>query len=108
MGDQPEAARVLVVDDEPGIVDVVSMALHHNGFGVESAGSGREALNLVRRWHPHVMVLDVMLPDMDGFEVARRLAGEHAAVPILFLSARDAAADKIRGLTLGGEEVDGD
>ncbi|MGO9892562.1 MAG: response regulator transcription factor [Solirubrobacteraceae bacterium] len=104
MDDQPEAARVLVVDDEPGIVDVVSMALRHSGFGVESAGTGREALNLVRRWHPHVMVLDVMLPDMDGFEVARRLAGEHAGVPILFLSARDAAADKIRGLTTGGDD----
>jgi two-component system OmpR family response regulator len=104
MDDQPEAARVLVVDDEPGIVDVVSMALRHNGFGVESAGTGREALNLVRRWHPHVMLLDVMLPDMDGFEVARRLAGEHAEVPTLFLSARDAAADKIRGLTTGGDD----
>jgi two-component system, OmpR family, response regulator len=104
MDDQPEAARVLVVDDEAGIVDVVSMALRHNGFGVESAGTGREALNLVRRWHPHVMVLDVMLPDMDGFEVARRLAAEHAEVPILFLSARDAAADKIRGLTTGGDD----
>src|ERR1700744_6368007 len=104
MDDQPEAARVLVVDDEPGIVEVVSMALRHSGFGVESAGTGREGLNLVRRWHPHVMVLDVMLPDMDGFLVARLLAGEHAAVPILFLSARDAAADKIRGLTTGGDD----
>src|SRR6201987_4145952 len=104
MDDRPEAARVLVVDDEPGIVDVVSMALRHNGFGGESAGTGREALDLVRRWHPHVVVLDVMLPDMDGFEVARRLAVEHAGVPILFLSARDAAADKIRGLTTGGDD----
>jgi len=104
MDDQPGASRVLVIDDEPGIVDVVSMALRHNGFGVESAGTGREALNLVRRWHPHVIVLDVMLPDMDGFEVARRLASEHAEVPILFLSARDAPADKIRGLTTGGDD----
>jgi two-component system OmpR family response regulator len=102
--DQLESARVLVVDDEPGIVDVVSMALRHHGFGVESARTGREALNLVRRWHPHVMVLDVMLPDMDGFEVARRLASEHAEVPILFLSARDATSDKIRGLTAGGDD----
>jgi two-component system OmpR family response regulator len=102
--DQPEAARVLVVDDEPSIVEVVSMALRHHGFEVESAATGGEALKLVRRWHPHVMVLDVMLPDMDGFEVARRLAAEHAEVPILFLSARDAAADKIRGLTTGGDD----
>jgi two-component system OmpR family response regulator len=102
--DQPEAARVLVVDDEPGIVDVISMALRHYGFGVETAGTGREALNLVRRWHPNVMVLDVMLPDMDGFEVARRLGAEHAGVPILFLSALDATADKVRGLTIGGDD----
>jgi len=96
--------RVLVVDDEPGIVDVVSMALRYHGFGVETAGSGREALDRVRRWRPHVMVLDVMLPDMEGFEVARRLAAEHAEVPILFLSARDATADKVRGLTTGGDD----
>jgi two-component system, OmpR family, response regulator len=102
--EQPESVRVLVVDDEPSIVDVVSMALRHAGFGVESAGNGRAALEQVRRWHPHVMVLDVMLPDMEGFEVARRLSAEHAEVPILFLSARDAAADKVRGLTTGGDD----
>jgi two-component system OmpR family response regulator len=101
---QPEAVRVLVVDDEPSIVDVISMALRHTGFGVESAGTGREALDSVRRCRPHVMVLDVMLPDMDGFEVARRLSAEHAEVPILFLSARDATADKVRGLTMGGDD----
>jgi two-component system OmpR family response regulator len=102
--DKPEGVRVLVVDDEPSIVDVISMALRHNGFGVESAGSGREALDWVRRWRPHVIVLDVMLPDMDGFEVASRLSAEHAEVPILFLSARDATADKVRGLTTGGDD----
>jgi two-component system OmpR family response regulator len=80
------------------------MALRHHGFGVETAGSGHEALDLVRRWRPHVMVLDVMLPDMEGFEVARRLSAEHAEVPILFLSARDATADKVRGLTTGGDD----
>jgi two-component system OmpR family response regulator len=92
------------VDDEPSIVDVVSMALRHHGFGVESAGTGKEALDQVRRWRPHVMVLDVMLPDMEGFEVARRLSAEHAEVPILFLSARDSTADKVRGLTTGGDD----
>jgi two-component system, OmpR family, response regulator len=102
--DQSESARVLVVDDEPGILDVISMALRHHGFGVQTAASGREALDSVRKWHPHVMVLDVMLPDMEGFEVARRLAAEHAEVPIVFLSARDATADKIRGLTTGGDD----
>jgi two-component system OmpR family response regulator len=93
-----------VVDDEPSIVDVISMALRHHSLGVESAPSGREALDRVRRWRPHVIVLDVMLPDMEGFEVARRLPAEHAEVPILFLSARDATADKVRGLTTGGDD----
>ena len=102
--DREERARVLVVDDEPGIVDVLSMALRHHGFGVQSTDNGQDALERVRRWRPHVMVLDVMLPDMEGFEVARRLAAEHAAVPILFLSARDTTADKIRGLTTGGDD----
>jgi two-component system OmpR family response regulator len=104
MVETPEGPRVLVVDDEPAIVDVVSMALRHHGFGVEAVGSGREALEVARRWRPHVMVLDVMLPDMEGFEVARRLSAEHAEVPILFLSARDAPADKVRGLTTGGDD----
>jgi two-component system OmpR family response regulator len=102
--DHPELMRILVVDDEPSIVDVVSMALRHHGFDVEAAGTGKAALDQVRRWRPHVMVLDVMLPDMDGFEVARRLSAEHADVPILFLSARDATADKVRGLTAGGDD----
>jgi two-component system OmpR family response regulator len=98
-GDQP---RVLVVDDEPNIVDVVSMALRHNGFDVDVASTGAGALARVRDWRPHVLVLDVMLPDIDGFEVARRLSDEHSGVPILFLTARDATADKVRGLTTGG------
>jgi two-component system OmpR family response regulator len=80
------------------------MALRHHGFGVQAAASGKEALDQVRRWRPHVMVLDVMLPDMEGFEVARRLSAEHADIPILFLSARDATADKVRGLTTGGDD----
>jgi two-component system OmpR family response regulator len=102
--DPPESLRVLVVDDEPSIVDVISMALRHHGFTVEAAGTGRDALEQVRRWRPHVMVLDVMLPDMEGFEVARRLSAEHADVPILFLSARDSTADKVQGLTTGGDD----
>jgi two-component system OmpR family response regulator len=94
--------RVLVVDDEPSIVDVVSMALRHEGFTVEEAGSGSEALARVRERPPDALVLDVMLPDIDGFAVAERLAAERVAVPVLFLTARDATADKIRGLTTGG------
>jgi two-component system, OmpR family, response regulator len=100
----PQEVRVLVVDDEPSIVDVISMALRYQGFGVEAAVTGQEALERVRRWRPHVIVLDVMLPDMLGFDVARRLSAEHAAVPILFLSAQDSTADKVRGLTTGGDD----
>jgi len=98
MTDQTEAHRVLVVDDEPNIVDVVSMALKFQGFAVESAGTGADALNAVAVFHPHLMVLDVMLPDMEGFDVAQRLGAQRARVPIIFLTARDDTADKIRGL----------
>ncbi len=94
--------RVLVVDDEPNIVDVVSMALRHNGFEVAEAATGAAALEQVRNWHPNVLVLDVMLPDIDGFEVARRLRAERAGLPILFLTARDATTDKVWGLNAGG------
>src|ERR1700760_2371995 len=103
VGEQ-EQLRVLVVDDEPNIVDVVSMALRHNGIEVEAAATGSGALSQVREWRPHVMVLDVMLPDMDGVEVSKRLTNDRAGVPILFLSARDATADKVRGLTTGGDD----
>ena len=102
MSTDVEGLRVLVVDDEPNIVDVVSMALRHNGFDVDTVVTGAGALARAREWRPHALVLDVMLPDIDGFEVARRLSDEHAQVPILFLSARDATADKVRGLTTGG------
>jgi two-component system OmpR family response regulator len=99
-----EQARVLVVDDEPNIVDVIAMALRHHRFEVETAATGRDALDLTRRRPAHVMVLDVMLPDMGGFDVAQRLASEHAGVPILFLSARDSTADRVHGLTTGGDD----
>jgi two-component system OmpR family response regulator len=96
--------RVLVVDDEPNLVEVVSMALRFQGFSVETAGNGREALAAVRSFKPHLMVLDVMLPDMEGFEVATRLGAQRAEVPIIFLTARDATEDKIRGLSGGGDD----
>ena len=96
--------RVLVVDDEPNIVDVVAMALRFQGFEVASAATGREALSAVESFRPEVMVLDVMLPDMEGFEVAERLGAERGHVPILFLTARDASEDKLRGLTTGGDD----
>jgi two-component system OmpR family response regulator len=97
-------ARVLVVDDEPNIVDVISMALRYEGFEVVSAGTGSEALAQVRDTRPHVMLLDVMLPDMEGFDVAKRLGAERARVPIIFLTARDATEDRVRGLTVGGDD----
>jgi two-component system, OmpR family, response regulator len=98
------AARVLVVDDEPNIVDVISMALRYEGFEVASAATGAEALTAVRDQRPHVMLLDVMLPDMEGFDVAKRLGAERARVPIIFLTARDATEDRVRGLTVGGDD----
>ncbi|HWF56242.1 MAG TPA: response regulator transcription factor [Solirubrobacteraceae bacterium] len=99
-----EQVRVLVVDDEPNIVDVISMALRHHDFAVETAATGHDALELTRRHPAHVMVLDVMLPDMEGFEVANRLKSEHADIPILFLSARDSTEDRVHGLTTGGDD----
>jgi two-component system, OmpR family, response regulator len=104
VSEPPERLRVLVVDDEPSIVDVVSMALRHHGFDVSSVDTGTGALAQVRDWRPHAMVLDVMLPDMEGFEVARRLSEQRAGIPILFLSARDNTSDKVRGLTTGGDD----
>jgi two-component system, OmpR family, response regulator len=104
MPDSPSANRVLVVDDEPNLVEVVTMALRFQGFTVESAGNGREALAAVASFKPHLMVLDVMLPDMEGFDVAARLGAQRASVPIIFLTARDATEDKIRGLSGGGDD----
>jgi two-component system OmpR family response regulator len=104
MPDSPSGNRVLVVDDEPNIVEVVSMALRFHGFTVESAGNGHEALAAVASFKPHLMILDVMLPDMEGFDVAARLGAQRASVPIIFLTARDATEDKIRGLSGGGDD----
>jgi two-component system OmpR family response regulator len=99
-----ESFRILVVDDEPNIVDVVSMALRYQGFVVESARSGQGALTAVRSFRPDLIVLDVMLPDMDGFDVAGHLGAQRSEMPIVFLTARDATEDKIRGLTTGGDD----
>jgi two-component system OmpR family response regulator len=96
--------RVLVVDDEPNIVDVLAQARRFQGFGVETAATGEEAIARVSAFRPHLMVLDVMLPDMEGFDVAQRLGAQRAEVPIIFLTARDATEDKIRGLTTGGDD----
>jgi two-component system, OmpR family, response regulator len=99
-----DTIRILVVDDEPNIVDVIAMALRYQGFAVESAANGRDAIAAVSDFKPHLMLLDIMLPDMEGFDVARRLGGERANLPIIFLTARDATEDKVRGLTSGGDD----
>ena len=106
MIDQADAtsARVLVVDDEPSITDLLAMALRYEHFAVQVAHSGREALDAVEEEEPDLVVLDVMMPGIDGFEVARRLRNSGAHVPVLFLTARDATEDKVRGLTLGGDD----
>ena len=99
--------RVLVVDDEEHITELVAMALGYNGFEVERLSSGRAALEAVVRRRPDLVGMDVMLPDLDGFEVARRLRqaeGAGTRVPVIFLSARDATSDKVEGLRLGSDD----
>jgi two-component system OmpR family response regulator len=100
---QPEA-RLLVVDDEPNIVELLSASLRYAGFEVATASTGSEAVTEAHRFRPDLVLLDVMLPDVDGFQVVRRLRGAGARVPVLFLTARDATEDKVTGLTLGGDD----
>jgi two-component system OmpR family response regulator len=83
---------------------MLEAALRHHGFDVTSAATGRSALEAVSTSKPDLIVLDVMLPDLDGFEVCRRLRADGSRVPVLFLTARDATEDKVRGLTLGGDD----
>src|SRR5215218_10420561 len=99
-----DSHRILVVDDEPNIVDVISMALRFQDFEVHSAGDGAGAIAAVSSFKPHLIILDVMLPDMEGFDVARRIGAQQARVPIIYLTARDATEDKIRGLSMGGDD----
>jgi two-component system OmpR family response regulator len=96
--------RILVVDDEPRITVLAAMPLRYDGYEVEKAGTRRAALRAVESFRPAMIVLDVMLPDMDGFAVTERLTADRVKVPILFLTARDAVEDKVRGLTLGGDD----
>jgi two-component system, OmpR family, response regulator len=107
-GEQPEApARVLVVDDEESITQLVSTVLRYEGFEVETASDGRTAVKRAAGFDPDLVVLDVMLPDLDGFEVYRRLAVGPRRVPVLFLTARDQTADRVHGLTLGADDYVG-
>jgi len=96
--------KVLVVDDEPSIVDAVATSLRYEGFEVEEATTGRAALAAAQERPPDLIVLDVMLPDLDGLEVTRRLRQDGIHSPVLFLTARDALEDKVAGLTVGGDD----
>jgi two-component system OmpR family response regulator len=96
--------RALVVDDEPAISELVSMALRYEKFEVRTASSGRDAVAEAKEFNPDIIVLDIMLPDFDGLEVMRRIRADNADVPVLFLTAKDAVADRVVGLTAGGDD----
>ncbi|WP_018222798.1 response regulator transcription factor [Salinispora pacifica] len=97
-------ARLLVVEDDPNILELLSASLRFAGFDVATATSGSAALSTAKTHRPDLVVLDIMLPDLDGFEVIRLLREGGARTPVVFLTARDATDDKIRGLTLGGDD----
>jgi two-component system OmpR family response regulator len=101
-GGQP--TRLLVVEDEPSICELLAASLRYAGFDVVTAAAGGEAVEKAGRHRPDLIVLDIMLPDMDGFDVVRRLRSGGSHTPVVFLTARDATDDKVRGLTLGGDD----
>ncbi len=99
----PEA-RLLVVDDEPNIRELLSASLRYAGFEVATAADGQQALALAESFRPDLILLDVMMPGLDGFGVVRRMRESGRRTPVLFLTARDAPEDKVSGLTLGGDD----
>ncbi|GAB3657132.1 response regulator transcription factor [Zhihengliuella somnathii] len=104
MPEKSPEARLLVVDDEPNIRELLATSLRFAGFEVFAAASGREALEIAEREQPDLAVLDVMLPDLDGFSVTRKLRAAGRHFPVLFLTARDGTEDKVTGLTVGGDD----
>jgi two-component system OmpR family response regulator len=100
----PDAATVLVVDDEPNVRDLLSATLRLSGFNVHTVGDSAAALIVAGAYPPDAMVLNAVLPDGDGFALARRLRNGHDNVPVLFLAARDSVAERIAGLTAGGDD----
>ena len=96
--------RILVVDDESSISDLISTSLRFVGFDVRTAATGSEALTVAEEFKPHAVVLDVMLPDSDGFEVCRQVRSEGLNIGVLFLTAKDGMEDKVAGLTIGGDD----
>jgi len=99
----PDAARILIVDDEPSITDFIALGLRHEGFEVRTAADGRVALRVVDEFKPHLVVLDLMMPRMDGYELCRALAGDRGR-GLVILSAKDETGDRIRGLELGADD----
>jgi two-component system OmpR family response regulator len=99
-----QTPRVLVVDDEPNIRELLQVALTFHGCAVTTSATGADALTLADAFDPDLIVLDVLLPDLDGFEVCRRLRSVANDVPVIFLTARDATSDTITGLTIGGDD----
>ncbi|MCU1365032.1 MAG: two-component system response regulator [Ilumatobacteraceae bacterium] len=99
-----EARRILVVDDESSIVDAVATALRYEGYDVTEATNGRTGLTLAQSTRPDLIVLDVMLPDIDGFGIARRIRADGLTMPILFLTAKDSIDDKVLGFNAGGDD----
>jgi two-component system OmpR family response regulator len=104
MTDDERIPKVLVVDDEPNIRELVQVALKFHGCAVTTAATGRDALRRAEGDRPDLIVLDVMLPDIDGFEVCRRLRGAGDEVPVIFLTAKDTTSDTVTGLALGGDD----
>ena len=104
MRSMDDLTRILVVDDERSITDLVSMALRYEGFAVQTAASARDARVAVMEFRPALVVLDVGLPDEDGFTLVQRLVSDGLKVPVIFLTARDATEEKVRGLTVGGDD----
>jgi two-component system OmpR family response regulator len=104
VADKTPEARLLVVDDEPSIRELLTASLRFAGFDVVPAADGAEALKLAEQHRPDLVVLDVMLPDLDGFTVTRKLRERGRDMPVLFLTARDETVDKVAGLTVGGDD----
>src|ERR1700755_1599315 len=104
MSDNDQIPSVLVVDDEPNIRELVQVALQFHGCAVTTAATGKDALRHAETDRPDLIVLDVVLPDLDGFEVCRRLRSGGNEVPVIFLTARDTSSDTVTGLALGGDD----
>lgn len=96
--------RILLVDDEDNLRSMLDAALSHHGFEVHAVADGHSAVTAAMEQQPDLIVLDVMLPDLDGFEVCRRLRADGVKAPVVFLTAKDDTADKVRGLTIGGDD----